>query len=453
MDLLGGYASSDSDEENEVKQTTTLPKSRVVATKPSSSSKGTLLSQSTKTTTPALKGKKRKGSKILSLASVLPQHILDQLTKATSYDVDSDDDDEYSRSISRPKESTPNAPSQPKRSHEGRDPALTSFLQELQATKSNSAAKTNVGNPEQDNGRVDSALSKKPSTILGAAFMTSTVETTVVKKKGGQVVRDIHGEARKGSKRDERIALSNTSDSSPAKNSTKNHPKMVVETVSADTDDGDSSDSDEEAEGTPIAQPPAPVARTPGAMPSSRPRERTGSSIAPPVVRAAPSTSYTARASSYRQAAPPVSAYDNYRSPQQQQQTRHHQQQQQPKFQSKKAQRKHMEKMLRAGNMSGVTEGDNVIHMQGQGPTDYVPEVQTYQETPSHGVRVVPVSMYGKAGSSDTSSEISGKQRSKHQLNALMASAASLEQQRARAPQGSSSSTSHKVNAKRKYGW
>jgi hypothetical protein len=50
------------------------------------------------------------------------------------------------------------------------------------------------------------------------------------------------------------------------------------------------------------------------------------------------------------------------------------------------------------------------------------------------------------------STDISGKQRGKHQLNALLASAASLESQLARNPT-SQKMSSHCATAKRKYGW
>ena len=467
MDLLGGYASSDSDEDTEeVKPTvTSAPQKSPQQALP----KVLTSSQPTKAASQVEKVAKRKGSKILSLAAVLPQHILDQLTRATSYDVDSDDDDDFPQKSPQGKEVKSPPPPNQQRSHQDRDPGLNSFLQELHATKSSSSssstAKANVATSGRGNEQQvrDENISSKPKTILGAAFISSTVETTIVKKKGSQlqtqprIVRDIHGGSG-GEKLDP-----STSVSSPAKKSSipADQSKVIVETVPVDTDDGSSDSDDEDA--VPSTLPGAIASTTDGRAvgvaptttlkTNAAPRVRAAPSSAPPVVRAAPSTTYT---SSYYPVAP-ASAHSN--NPNSSMPSAvplpppPAQQEQQQKFLSKKAKRRHMEQMLRAGNMSEINSDDNVIHMEGQGPTDFVPEAQTYQEVPSHGVRVVPVSMYGKAGSSATSTEISGKQRSKHQLNSLLASAASLEQQRARAPQASSSGVSHRVNAKRKYGW
>jgi hypothetical protein len=70
-----------------------------------------------------------------------------------------------------------------------------------------------------------------------------------------------------------------------------------------------------------------------------------------------------------------------------------------------------------------------------------------------HGIRVVPTTHFNPgAGMTAVSTEISGKHRGKHQPNALLASAASLESQRARNPT-SQKMSSHRATAKRKYGW
>ena len=244
MDLLGGYASSDSDAETEeVKPTlTSLPEMSPQQARPEVLPP----SQPTKAASQVAKVAKKKGSKILSLAAVLPQHILDQLTRATSYDVDSDDDDDFPRKSPQTKEATSVPPPKQQRSHQDRDPGLNSFLQELQATKSSSSSSSAVTKKIATSGRGDEQqvrnenISSKPKTILGAAFIASTVETTVVKKKGNQlqaqprVVRDIHGGSG-GAKLDP-----STSVSSQAKKSSipADQSKVIVETVPVDTDDG-----------------------------------------------------------------------------------------------------------------------------------------------------------------------------------------------------------------------
>jgi hypothetical protein len=114
-----------------------------------------------------------------------------------------------------------------------------------------------------------------------------------------------------------------------------------------------------------------------------------------------------------------------------------------------------MEQLLRSGttNFADI-EGD--IQLQGEDPAQYIPAEQ-HENYQSHGLRVVPTSRYEVGtGINTASTDITGKQRSKHQLNSLLASAASLESQRMRNPaSGSSNSaaTSHRASAKRKYGW
>ena len=89
--------------------------------------------------------------------------------------------------------------------------------------------------------------------------------------------------------------------------------------------------------------------------------------------------------------------------------------------------------------------------MEGTENVYQMPQDQQTSSYQSHGVRVVPTTQYNVGtGSSAASINISGKQRGKNQMNALLASAASLESQRARMPQ---SQQTHRANARSKYGW
>lgn len=115
----------------------------------------------------------------------------------------------------------------------------------------------------------------------------------------------------------------------------------------------------------------------------------------------------------------------------------------------KKRSRKEMEKALRAGNLDAL-QGVATVEAEA---SVYVPQEETYRVPTSGITKVAPVSMYDpKAGSDVMQAGATGKQRGKHQINTLLASAASLELQRARAI-GTSGGKSKRADAKRKYGW
>ena len=117
---------------------------------------------------------------------------------------------------------------------------------------------------------------------------------------------------------------------------------------------------------------------------------------------------------------------------------------------AKKRSRKEMEKALRSGNMSALEDSD-MTTLEAEGSV-YAPQEETYAVPSSGAVRMTSVRMYDpKAGSDVVQSDVSGKQRGKHQINQLLASAASLELQRARAV--GSGAKPKRADAKRKYGW
>ena len=117
---------------------------------------------------------------------------------------------------------------------------------------------------------------------------------------------------------------------------------------------------------------------------------------------------------------------------------------------AKKRSRKEMEKALRSGNLDAV-EDSNMTTLDAEQAV-YVPQEETYAVPSSGAVRVAPVRMYDpKAGTDVVQAEVTGKQRGKHQINVLMASAASLELQRARGMGGGVKNK--RADAKRKYGW
>jgi hypothetical protein len=122
----------------------------------------------------------------------------------------------------------------------------------------------------------------------------------------------------------------------------------------------------------------------------------------------------------------------------------------------KMSRKRQMEQMLRAGKIhdfEGDYELEGSANVYEHSEFDSVP---TYQ---GHGLRVVPTSSYNvSAGTTVTTTEISGRQRNKHQLNSLLANAASLEARRMQNPHVGSgasggSGASQRASAKWKYGW
>lgn len=346
----------------------------------------------TKTTT------NKKGKKLLKLQAVLPEHIWNQLSGGANNDSDDDDDDDDNGKeggIEKPKSKSF---SKIDASVSSKNSELSELLQALPQSKNSNSllgrGGTILGGSEESVTTVQgsSSTNNETSTSLGAAFVTATVET--VRKKKNEI-RDIH------------------------------QTNTVVETVQ-DEDDNEEEHSTPEA--PPMAFVPRPSAsRVVSAAPAVR-------KAAPTVYRAPPppppAASHYAATAPYYSAAATTAA---------------------PTSKSKKYSRKRqMEQLLRSGNLEAF-QGD--IELQGtanvyEAPTE-TPGT-TYQAV---GVRVVPTQRYvASSGTTAASTNITGKQRSKHQLNSLLASAASLESERLRNPQSTRPNT-HRATAKRKYGW
>jgi hypothetical protein len=127
---------------------------------------------------------------------------------------------------------------------------------------------------------------------------------------------------------------------------------------------------------------------------------------------------------------------------------------------SKKMSRKRqMEQMLRAGKIDEF-QGDHEVQASANmyQPTDM--DSGSSSSHNAHGVRVVPTGTYDVgSGTTTASTEVTGRQKNKHQLNSLLANAASLEAHRVQNPHlgsgpgGSGTGGSHRSTAKRKYGW
>uniref|UniRef100_A0A7S4AE27 Uncharacterized protein n=1 Tax=Pseudo-nitzschia australis TaxID=44445 RepID=A0A7S4AE27_9STRA len=257
---------------------------------------------------------------------------------------------------------------------------------------------------------------------LGAAFLTTTVETIKRKQKQPTAVRNIH----------------ETKDSLPSSKPT------ATSSLRATTNQAASASISGPSTTSTVAPPPLP------------PRAQAASFLrrtAAPVVRVA--TTHNSVSGNA-----PLSLVYNDRATQNNINS-HHQIQQQPKKKKKQLSRKRqMEQMLRAGKLDEV-EGDHdvqgiahIYHQQGE-------HGAAMASSSSSNVRVVPTSSYdATTGSTARSTSVTGRQKTSNQLNSLLANAASLESHRAQNPQfhsmggvGGTKQGSHRATAKRKYGW
>ena len=465
MDLLGGYNSdSDSDESSDAK----LPVSATIASVKSSMAIRT--AQDTKLHPPTVSKPKRKadkkkrviGKKLLKLSSVLPEHILNQLQQGGGGDSkqkhiindDSDDDSTDDNSINgdkkkplaRRKTTTPTAKDY------SRDEGLMGLLSELSKSKSSISAKKQssskilgsdkpftppVQEEEDDDDPSEmqqspAASAEKPkastrsqSAPLGAAFLTTTVET-IRKRKGSTSVRNIHEDSTTASVDD---AQGTASVHSSSQESSVPRPPI--------------SNAAPKPQITPSLRSAAPPVRIPSNSYYSQ------NAYAPAAV-----SNYLRHPKEHSSAGNPVGA----RSLQQQQQQQQ-QQQRQAKKKKPLSRKKQMEQMLRAGKLDQV-EGDHQVegvaheyNLDG----DAAVAAASVMTSSGAGVRVVPTSSYDPSlGGTSASTKVTSRQKYSNQLNSLLASAASLETQRAQNPHlmgQKGKRGAHNAAMKRKYGW
>jgi hypothetical protein len=449
MDLLIGYGSSSSDDEEEIEPKTTQQKQVSFSTSsPSSLSQSKISSAAAAATTTtetmkknpasvANKMTKKRGKKLLKLSAVLPEHIWNQLSKNhgagnTGAD-DSDDDDDNMDTSKQVKAQKKKTPATSSSIANDASIGLLGLLQELpkskssvmfgKSTGSSILKNTDEGDGNDENADQDEAIKQKKSapdeakTPLGFAFLTSTVETTKRKRNSDAPARDIHAKSQSNEQVDEDI-----SDTRPV--------NAIISTYS-------SSDSRQQPLPRPSATrtaslrpaAPIPLNRTPTPTTQNYNYQTSpyASSNSPSLYSSTTTTGTT------------LTVGGN------------------PKPGNKKMSRKRqMEQMLRAGRINDIQEDHELeatAHVYQ--PSDLESSASSRQE--HHGVRVVPTSSYDVgAGATVASTAITGRQKNKHQLNSLLASAASLEAHRAQNPHlgsGSGAGSSHRSTAKRKYGW
>jgi len=272
-----------------------------------------------------------------------------------------------------------------------------------------------------DNGKPkdDRVTNSEP---LGAAFLTTTVETTKRKRKNAAPVRSIHDTDSSRQVDDEKEAPSVHS----------YHPASTVPRAS-----------------TSIAMP-APRVRATSSRRSAAPavggsssRYSSGDRITYTPVNPRYATEYETNPSSGYQDNDRLPAGGNGKK-------------------KKLSRKRQMEQMLRAGKLDEV-QGDHVL----QGVAHVYQQEGDHAALAAHGsssngpgVRVVPTGSYDASlGATAVGTDVTSRQKNSNQLNSLLANAASLENHRAQNPLfhsmggGAGKSGSNRATAKRKYGW
>ncbi len=397
MDLLQGYGSSGSDSDND-----SVPSS----VQPTTQKKSAAAKPTSKTT--------KRGKRILSLGAVLPPEIFDRLTRpadaddsSTSSFEDGGDKRVGSKKRKRAKDGDDNVvtSSEPSNHHGSsvERTELNSFLSELRSAP----MEKKDGNDTKSNNNSQNNKSEK----LGMAFMSYT-ET----KHDSKEVVDVH--AAKPSA----VRPTTTGDANLQRKSAA--PSMSFSRISTAA--------------------PVPVVNNNVSMPQYS--SATSYNNIP---------EYHVPQETKQQMNTPIqsntTAYDDYTSSNTMAKSR--------------KQRREEERALRSGaafqNPSAATE----IHQPS--PTEFAPTAHA-AAIASRAARFrgagggnggKNIAMYDpKAGTDIAGQGISGKHKSKHQINSLMANAISLEAHRAAESElarigGGQKGGSSRVDAKRKYGW
>ena len=463
MDLLGSY-SSDSDSGSDENKTSEFSMAAapgataatVMTLEPNTRAKSLsrdpksspLTSKILETTNEDDKKKRVIGKKLLKLSAVLPEYILNQLhlsgggglKENNNRDSDSDSsvDNEDEKPFSQSKTTASTAKSSDSYSI---DEGITGLLSELSKTRStrplkNQSATKILGNDEliqsSKGAKVSDAITSEP---LGAAFLTTTIETTKRTRKEPTKVRSIHEnlhESKIG-------ALPKDSESYE----TGHHTKLQRATSTNVSNHS-----------TSITRP-----STSGNAPLIRAKATSSMrSAAPPVSIQSTHSVYTPVVSRH---STDVNGYEEIYDLEHQDNKKVNPSSFKTTSKKKKqlSRKRQMEQMLRSGKLNEVQgdlelEGGSHVYQHGGDNVSF----SMSKISDSAGVRVVPTGSYNAStGATAMSTDVTSRQKHSNQLNSLLANAASLESHRAQNPQfflnGKGKGGSHRATAKRKYGW
>ncbi|CAB9506582.1 expressed unknown protein [Seminavis robusta] len=403
MDLLGNYSSSDDDDDaasdRSISPPTPIKKTNVHegALPPAMPSPKKLTVQKNPAAAAGVANKTGKaktnsrGKKLISLHSVLPTHILEQLTKseATGDISDSSDEDDFNNK----KEESTKKNTASKKKAASTDPGIANFLSAL------SSAKTM--NTSTSLSKMNHSNKKKDSSKLGAAFLSVTSTTTITRtKKDGSTI-------------------------------TKSDTTVPDEAPATPTG------NDETTNGSPSHY--KPLSLSPRTAFHRFPTSKVAA--APPVPM--PAIGMYDNTHRHVVAPPPPATVPDYSIPTAAT----------TNTGNSRSKKRQLQKALRAGQLDQALAQNNtaaVTNMDQVDPTAYIPQQETYA-VPANGVRVAATTMYNPKAGTDVQANLGGvRARGKNQINQLMASAANFELQQAR--QGGKTN-SQRAGAKRKYGW
>lgn len=384
MDLLGNYSSSsdDDDDNSSASERSKSPPTPIV--KKSPLQHGTLpTAMPSPKKMGAVKGNakstvtNKRGKKLISLHSVLPPHILEQLTKSEttgSFEDSSDEEeDDKKKTASSAKKTDSKAAS--------KDEGIANFLSALGSAKTNGVLQKSTSTKTGEKGKAPGKL--------GSAFVSVTTTTTTRTKKDGT------------------------------------QSTTVTEGRRTPTQESDATSGGSPSHYKPLSLSP----RT-----AFQPFRTPGVAAAPlvPAARAPTQPSASYQPAVPHQPSPEMNEPASFGG-------------------NAKMKKRQLQKALRAGNFDQVAAaGGNLTNLEQAGPTDYVPNPETYA-VPKHGVKVVATQMYNPKVGGDVQVDMgSVRAKGKNQINQLMASAANFELQQARSGQ---KTNSNRAGAKRKYGW
>lgn len=439
MDLLKGYGSDDSTSSSSSSSSNQHEKTKPIAEVPSTTTKTQELATSKST-------KKKRGDKrILSLAAVLPPEIFAKLTRpqeeddssTSSYDEDRTAAVGDSQPSKKRKRGVPNIKERPDKSSSGTSGGgdrteLNSLLSELRSTPMHDE----IGK-KKETSKTLAGSKKKEEEGLGMAFMSYSTTTTTKTKKMSTDVVNIHD-------------TGNNKKQTPP-------PPQPIKQKQVSNEDVKSK----------ISKPTQPKATVPSFSRMS--------TAAPVVAAASTSSSFTCNVAPQYAQMPeyPVDMNQNVEqkaAPPSQPPYNNNNNMNMPKS---RKQRREEERALRSGivgeafsNSTSATTTD----IQQPSPTEFAPTAHAaavasraarYRgASGGGGGGVSNIAMYDPQSGTDVKGlGVTGKHRSKHQINQLMASAISLEAHRAseaelaRLGGTGSGAKSNRADAKRKYGW
>lgn len=395
MDLLGGYGSDDSDDSSA-----------------SDSAKLPVQSDATISKRQELKEVvSKKGKKLLRLNAVLPPDILDRLTKGAASDTDSDDDEEGRTKLNK---------------REGKK-----FVKKKDITiglGSSSAADNGLNSLLTDlSGFTPSVVVKKgeeKEEKLGMAFMT--VSTSVSRKKRNEPsdVVDIHQSLNTNNKASKKIVVEDVDSDSEGETPSQNRSLTQAE-------------EKDKAEPLFTSKPSSYIRRT-----VPRPPSGLSAGMKRPI-----------------NATPMPSNYNstlNPSAPSAERDRGQQYEQQEVQLPQKKRSKKEIEKALRAGNLDSVNEYTQKIEsISSNTPNEQQILASSGLSEGGNSFGTSGLERYiPSEGASIKQGGLSGKMKGKHQIHALVSSAAKYEaEQRRMNAMGTNKGKSSRADAKKKYGW